>query len=112
MLACNVVCMTAGGKVSLCFRCFNCYCWCIPRLVPLALPVAFQHTIGKSQNSLHRLDGAQEQKFKKQRREGADVKRGEWMASTVLSDRDKRYVTRAWNRREEKAAKKSTILRL
>ena len=37
--------------------------------------------------------------------------RGEWMASTVLSDRDKRIISRAWFRRDERLGKKFTARR-
>ena len=36
---------------------------------------------------------------------------GEWMASTVLSDRDKRNISRAWFRRDEGLGKKFTARR-
>ena len=80
-------------------------------VTPVFPRIAVQHTIGKAQNSLHRRNSAQEQKFRRQRTEGADVKRAEWMRSVPLSDRDKRCVTRAWDRREEKAAKQFTDIR-
>ena len=67
--------------------------------VPPVLPIAFQRATGKSRHSLHRLSGAQEKE--RQRCEGAGVTRGEWMASTVLSDREKRSISRAWFRRED-----------
>ena len=70
--------------------------------VPPVLPIAFQRATGKSRHSLHRLSGAQEKEFKRQRCEGAGVTRGEWMASTVLSDREKRSISRAWFRRDER----------
>ena len=38
--------------------------------------------------------------------------RGEWMASTVPSDRDKRIISRAWFRRDESLGKKFTARRL
>ena len=77
--------------------------------VPPVLPIAFQHATGKSRHSLDRLSGAQEKEFKRQRCEGAGVTRGEWMASTVLSDREKRSISRAWFRRDERLGKNTRI---
>ena len=37
--------------------------------------------------------------------------RGEWMASTVLSDRDKQIISRAWFRHDESLGKKFTARR-
>ena len=47
-------------------------------------------------------------RFKRQQTEGADVTRAEGMGPTTLIDRDARCVTRAWDRRKEKAAKQFT----
>eukprot|EP00904_Undaria_pinnatifida_P011353 jgi/Undpi1/7348/HiC_scaffold_22.g09821.m1 len=61
---------------------------------------------GKSENSMGKLNAVQERQFKKQRREGSDLSRSEWMKSTILTDREKRCLTRAWTRREAKVNKK------
>eukprot|EP00904_Undaria_pinnatifida_P010521 jgi/Undpi1/659/HiC_scaffold_10.g04123.m1 len=63
-------------------------------------PVATTLPPGKYRNSLHRLSGSQECASKRKRSEGADMTRGKWMESTLLGDRDKRCLSRAWSRRK------------
>ena len=48
----------------------------------------------------------QKTQFKKQRTEGGGPSRSEWMRSAILTDRQKRCLSRAWNVREKKLDKK------
>ena len=57
-------------------------------------------------NSLGRLDAIQMRAYKKQRREGAPRGRYEWMKVKLLTERQRRCLERAWNRREAKVDKK------
>ena len=52
-----------------------------------------------------KLNSPRERKFKKHRREGAITLRGEWMKSTLLTEREKRCLTRAWTKRGARVAK-------
>ena len=53
-----------------------------------------------------KLSAAQERQFKRQRKEGSDLSRSEWMKYTTLTERQKRCHQRAWTRREAKVKKK------
>lgn len=63
------------------------------------------HATGKSLNSMSTLSCTEAREFKRKRREGMLAKRGEFLASQLLSDRDHRQVERGWKKRTKRTNK-------
>lgn len=65
-----------------------------------------QLSTGKPLNSMGMLTQAQERAYRRKRRKGFDITRAEWIASMVMTDREKRCLTKAWYRRKARVNKR------